>query len=214
MHQDNMSVYFIHPYTPLLYSITGVYRSHIKNCYLLWKIFCWNFLNIIFDSGVVPHDWSVRKIIPIYKQKGDPTDPVNYRPITLLSCLGKLFTSILNNRLQVFTEKYDKIKQNQAGFRKGFSTVDNIFALNVLINLVQNRRKKFFCAFIDLKRAFDTVWRDGLFYKMKLLDINGSCYNVVRSMYRNVKSCVSVNDKSSNFSPCNIGVSHYCFWFS
>ena len=153
----------------------------------------------------MPHD-SVRKIIPIYKQKGDPTDPVNYRPITLLSCLGKLFTSILNNRLQVFTEKYDKIKQNQAGFRKGFSTVDNIFALNVLINLVQNRRKKFYCAFIDLKRAFDTVWRDGLFYKMKLLDINGNCYNVVRSMYRNVKSCVSVNDKSSNFSPCNIGV--------
>ena len=68
------------------------------------------FFNIIFDSGVVPHDWSVGKIITIYKQKGDPTDPVNYRPITLLSCLGKLFTSILNNRLQVFTEKYDKIK--------------------------------------------------------------------------------------------------------
>ena len=86
--------------------------------------------------------------------------------------------------MQVFTEKYDKIKQN----------------------LVQNRRKKLFCAFIDLKRAFDTVWRDGLFYKMKLLDINGKCYNVVRSMYRNVKSCVSVNDKSSNFFSCNIGV--------
>ena len=94
------------------------------------------------------HDWSVGKIIPIYKQNGDPTDPVNYRPITLLSCLSKLFTSILNNRLQVFTEKYDKIKQNRAGFRKGFSTVDHIFALNMLINLVQNRQKK--CCFVPL----------------------------------------------------------------
>ena len=61
-------------------------------------------------------------------------------------------------------------------------------------------RKKLFCAFIDLKRAFDKVWRDGLFYKLKLLDINGKCYNVVKSTYRNVKSCVSVNGKTSVFS--------------
>ena len=77
--------------------------------------------------------------------------------------------------------------------------MDNIFALNILINLVQNRRKKLSCAF-DLKRAFDTVWRDGVFYKMKLFYINGKCYNVVKNMYRNIKSCVSVNGKSSNFS--------------
>ena len=164
------------------------------------------FFNIIFDSGIVPHDWPVGNIIPIYKQKGGPTDPENYRPITLLSCLGKLFTSIINNRLQLFIEKYDKISLNQAGFRKGFSTVDHIFALNMLINLIQNRRKKLFCAFIDLKRAFNTVWRDGLFYKLKLLDINGKCCNVVKSVYRNVKSCVSVNGKSSGFFLCNIGV--------
>ena len=54
--------------------------------------------------------------------------------------------------------------------------------------------------------AFDTVWRDGLFYKIKLFDINGKCYNVVKNMYRNRKSCASVNSKSSNFFPCNIGV--------
>ena len=185
-----------------------ILNEHIKTCYNIptMKDILLKFFNIILNSGVVPCDWSVGYIIPIYKQKGDPTDPANYRPITLLSCLGKLFTSIINNRLQLFAEKYDKISQNQAGFRKGFSTVDHIFALNMLINLVQNRRKKLFCAFIDLKRAFDTVWRDGLFYKMQLLDINGKCYNVVKSMYRNVKSCVSVNGERSDFFSCNIGV--------
>ena len=178
-----------------------ILNEHIKSYYTVptMKDILLKFFNIIFDSGIVPHDWSAGNIIPIYKQKGDPTDPENYRPITLLSCLGKLFTSIINNRLHLFIEKYDKISQNQAGFRKGFSTVGHIFALNMLINLIQNRRKKLFCAFIDLKRAFDTVWRDGLFYKLKLLDINGKCYNVVKSMYRNVKSCVSVNGKSSGF---------------
>ena len=143
-----------------------ILNEHFKICYKVstMKDILLKFFNIIFDSGIVPCDWSVGNIIPIYKQNGDPTDPANYRPITLLlSCLGKLVTNILNNRLQLFTEKYDKISQNQAGFRKGFSTVDHIFALNVLINLVQNRQKKLFCAFVDLKRAFETVWRDGLF---------------------------------------------------
>ena len=76
--------------------------------------------------------------------------------------------------------------------------MDHIFALNI-INLVQNRWKKLFCTFIDLKRAFDTVWRDRLFYKMQLLDINGKYYNAVKSMYRNVKSFVSVNGERSDF---------------
>ena len=55
--------------------------------------------NTIFDTGVVPSCWLVGNIVPIYKNKGDINDPKNYRPITILSCLGKLFTSILNNRL-------------------------------------------------------------------------------------------------------------------
>ena len=72
-----------------------ILNEHIKNCYKVptMKNILLKFFNIIFDSGVVPHDWSVGKIIPIYKQKGDPTDPADYRLITLLSCLGKLFTS-------------------------------------------------------------------------------------------------------------------------
>ncbi|MCW4343354.1 MAG: reverse transcriptase family protein, partial [Candidatus Thiodiazotropha endolucinida] len=185
-----------------------IVNEHIKNCYKLpnMRIILLKLFNIVFESGYVPTSWSTGNIIPIYKQKGDQTDPSNYRPITLLSCLGKLFTRILNDRLQQYSDKYDKISQNQAGFRKRFSTTDHIFALHMLINLVQNRRNKLFCAFIDLKRAFDTVWRDGLFHKMKLFNINGKCYNVVKNMYNNIKSCVTVNGNSSPLFACNIGV--------
>ena len=63
-----------------------------------------NLFNLVFDTGIIPEAWSVGKIIPIYKQKGDKSDPSNYRPITLLSCMGKLFTSVINNRLQSFAE--------------------------------------------------------------------------------------------------------------
>ena len=84
---------------------------HIQQLYL--KLF-----NLVFDTGHIPGAWSIGKIIPVYKQKGGPTDPSNYRPITLLSCMGKLFTTVINNRLQVYSEEHSKINNCQAGFRK------------------------------------------------------------------------------------------------
>ena len=113
--------------------------------------------NIIFDTGVVPENWAVGNILPIYKNKGSADLPENYRPITLLSCLGKLFTSIINNRLKAYAEKYDILCHNQAGFRKGHSTVDNLFILQSLLEILKSTKNKLFCAFIDFKQAFDNV---------------------------------------------------------
>ena len=75
--------------------------------------------NKIFDSGVIPTQWICGNIIPVYKNKGDNKDPQNYRPITLLSCLGKLFTAIINERLNNYADRVQLILENQAGFRKG-----------------------------------------------------------------------------------------------
>ena len=171
----------------------------MKNLYL-------NLFNLVLETGIAPKVWSTGCILPIYKQKGSIYEPANYRPITLLSCMGKLFTSIINERLQNFSEKYEKIAKSQAGFRRGFSTVDNIFVLNTLINLLQNSRKKLFCAFIDLKRAFDSVWRHGLWYKLNMFKINGKCFQLIRNIYKNVKSCIMLNGAKSDFFDCNIGV--------
>ena len=85
--------------------------------------------NLVFDTGIVPENWVLGNILSIYKNKGDKTLPENYRPITLLCCLGKLFTSIIINRLTAFAERYEKISHSQAGFRKGFSTIDNLFVI-------------------------------------------------------------------------------------
>ena len=61
--------------------------------------------NIILNSGIVPSDWIKGNIIPIYKNKETKTDPANYRPITLVSCIGKVFTSIINKRLSTYLEE-------------------------------------------------------------------------------------------------------------
>ena len=83
--------------------------------------------NAILKCGVVPQQWGIGYIRPLYKNKGDPNDPNNYRGITITSCLGKLFTALINSRLGKFVEDIELIGPEQAGFRSGYSTVDHIF---------------------------------------------------------------------------------------
>ena len=109
--------------------------------------------NIIFDTGIIPTVWLEGNIIPIYKKKGDQLDPRNYRPITLLSCLGKLFTSIINNRLTVFSDQVELLEDNnQSGFRQGYSTTDNIFVFHILLELLKGTPKKCIVLLLTLKK--------------------------------------------------------------
>ena len=98
--------------------------------------------NLVFETGILPEAWLTGIIVPIYKNKGDKLEPKNYRPITLLSCLGKIFTSVLNSRLNTFIEESLLLHQNQAGFRSGYSTNDHIFSLYTLVELLRVKKKK------------------------------------------------------------------------
>ena len=97
--------------------------------------------NLILKTGILPEKWTTGIIIPIYKNKCDKDNPDNYRGITLLSCFGKLFTSGINRRVSMYLEEYDLIGEEQAGFRSGYSTLDHIFSLNVLLILICLRTK-------------------------------------------------------------------------
>ena len=141
-----------------------------------------------------------------HKNKGDASDPENYRPITLLSCLGKLFTALLSDRLNFYVEENVILKENQAGFRKDYSTIDHIFVLHALTKLLQFEKKKLFCSFIDFSKAFDSVWRVGLGKKLLRDDINENFFRVIYNIYNNIKSCVSGNNESSSFFVTNCGV--------
>ena len=94
-----------------------IVNEHIKSTFPLMKKIYVKLFNLIFDTGIIPELWTIGIINPIYKNKGDKTKPENYRPITLLSCLGKLFTCILNKRITDYVESNDIINNVQAGFR-------------------------------------------------------------------------------------------------
>ena len=131
------------------------------------------------------------------KKKGNKDDPNNYRGITLLSCLGKYFTSILNSRLKKVSNKI--ISNIQAGFREGFSTMDHVFTIVSIINLYQKMGIDLCVAFIDYAKAFDTIWRDGLWYKLVREGIGGKFLRIIKNMYEKSKSCVLINGERSQF---------------
>ena len=155
--------------------------------------------NYIFSSGNFPKEWATGEIIPIFK-KGDKQLAENYRGITLLSCAGKLFTSILNNRLNEWAEGNDVFCEVQFGFRKERATTDCMFILHGLIEHLFSKSKPLYCSFIDLQRAFDTTNRRALWYKMHVNNVSGRVINVIKNMYSKIKLCVrsSVNNMSLN----------------
>jgi hypothetical protein len=71
---------------------------------------------------------------------------------------------------------------------------------------MKKKKKKLYCAFIDFAKAFDTVWRNGLWNKLLINQINGKMYNVIFNMYQNIKSRIQYNKETSNYVECNVGV--------
>ena len=142
----------------------------------------------IYCDGHFPEQWTKGVVIPR-----------NYRPITLLSCLSKVFTTIINNRLTTFLESNNKLSEIQSSFRSGYSTADNILVLYLLIDYLKSKGKTVYCTFIDYSNAFDNLWRVGLWRKMLDLGIDGKCLRIIKNIYKDVKSCISLNGELSNF---------------
>ena len=87
-----------------------------------------------------------------------------------------------------------------------YSTMDHVFTLKSLIDIFLHKKKKLFCAFVDFKKAFDTVWRSGLWIKKISFGITGKLFNVIRNIYNNIKSCVQENGQKSDYFSCYTGV--------
>ena len=183
-----------------------VKNEYIKNCPLNVIELIVKLFNLILRTGHVPHDWSIGLIVPIFKKKGSKSDPNNYRGITLLSCIGKLFTLCINGRLTTFATDRDIIGEEQAAFREGYSTMDHVFVLNELINIYLHKKTKLFCCFIDYQKAFDKINRTALWGKVIENGINGKLLRVIYNMYESAKSCVKQQTMVSGIFACNMGV--------
>ena len=165
--------------------------------------------NKLYDEGIFPKEWSKSIIVPIHK-KGDANIPDSYRGIALTSVLSKVYTRILNKRLTGWAEQEEKILEQQAGFRAGYSTIDHIFTLYGLVQKHLQRHTKFYVAFVDFKKAFDSVNRNALWAVLRKAGVNGKLYRALKGIYASVSACVCDKCSYTKCFECPRGVKHGC----
>ena len=117
-----------------------------------------------------PSTWSKSIIISILKY-GDPMEPGNHRTIMIGHTLARLFASILEQELSEWAKREGIRATGQAGFRKGFSTLNHILTLRAVIEEGQSHGKRIYCCFVDFRKAFDTVPRAKLIHILQKLGV-------------------------------------------
>ena len=162
-------------------------------------------INTSFSTGNFPSCLKLSNITPIFKS-GDKKDIKNYRPISVLPFLSKIFEKAIVTRILSFAYKNKVFSSNQFGFLKQKSTCDAILDLVEHIYDSINNRKVSVSVFLDLSRAFDTVDRGILLDKLKLYGIRGLALKLLKSYLGNRTQCVRLNGITSGVIENNLGV--------
>ena len=152
------------------------------------------FFKHLFDSALIPSICRNAVLKPIPRSSTmDPRIPLEYRGISLLSTVYKLYSSLLNKRLTSCGELHDLFAEEQNGFRAGRSCEDHCFVLSTIIRKRNLQNQPTFAAFIDMKKAFDCVDRQLLLYKLLKCGIRGKLYDNIKNIYSSCYTSVNVN---------------------
>ena len=166
-------------------------------------------LNIFNDSwvdGKCPDIWKQATVIPIPKQGKDNTDPKNYRPIALTSCLCKTLERMINNRLTWFLETNGLITDFQCGFRNKRGTMDHLVRLETFVREAFIKKEHLTAVFFDLEKAYDTTWKHGIIKDLHDLGLKGRLPNFIKNFLSNRQFNVRVGSTLSDLQDQEEGV--------
>ena len=176
------------------------------------KFLLHKFFNNCFELGLSPSDWQQSELKPLFKG-GDknPRSPLDHRPICIMSCVAKIYSCVLNNRLQSHLDRNNLLSDSQNGFRSGRSCIDHIFSL---VTILRNRKitnQQTFLCFVDFRRAFDSVNHNMLFHTMSSkFGIVGKMYKSLLSLYTNPSTRVVLTTQDDSlkteYFSCPLGV--------
>ena len=161
--------------------------------------------NLSLSSGIYPDKLKIAKVIPIFK-KGNSTFLNNYRPISLLSSINKIFEKILYSRLTKYIDKFQILYKYQYGFRKNHSTDHALIELVDQIRLSIDDNQMTCGIFVDLSKAFDTVNHQILLKKLEHYGIRGKALELFESYLTGRTQYVQINDNKSQTRPITCGV--------
>ena len=178
----------------------------LKNCepelsYILAELF-----NKCLKESCFPDCWKVLAVVPVFKNIGERSTAKNYRPVSLLSVVSKVFEKLVNNRIVDHLEKCGLFSDFQYGFRSSQSTADILTVVSDRIARAFNRSGATQAVALDISKAFDRVWHAGLLHKIKSYGISGQIFGLISSFLSNRRLRVVLDGKSSQEYRVNAGV--------
>lgn len=153
-----------------------------------------------------PSQWKSAKVIPIRKPGKDPSSPKSYRPISLLSALSKLFEKAIYRRALAFTDEFNILLEEQFGFRRGRSTVNQLSRVTNILRRNKSVSKTSAMALLDVEKAFDNVWHDGLVYKLHRFGFPSYLVKIIKNYLSGRTFRVSLSGASANAQGISAGV--------
>jgi len=162
-------------------------------------------INQMLHSGVFPSKLKIAKVIPLHK-KGDVNLLSNYRPISLLPTLSKIFERIIYNQLYTYFDNNNLLTEHQYGFRSKHST--ELAAIKLIDNIKYEIDQKHTPVniYIDLSKAFDTLNFDILLYKLRYYGVADAAFDLIKSYLTERKQYVNLSNHNSEYLPVKTGV--------
>ena len=163
--------------------------------------------NNCLKESCFPDCWKVSLVVPVFKNVGERSTAKNYRPVSLLSVVSKVFEKLVNNRIVDHLEKCGLFSDFQYGFRSSQSTADLLRVVSDRIARAFNRSGATRAAALDISKALDRVWHAGLLHKPKSYGISGQIFGLISSFLSNRQQLrVVLYGKPSQEYPVNAGV--------
>ena len=173
----------------------------------IWR-YLTNIYNLCIQFKTIPEEWKVAKIRLIHK--GGKMSPENFRPIALLSSIYKIFTTIINRRLNSVIQQYDLIPEHQSGFYKGRTTASRIWTLISLINHQRLINENLHVLYLDIKKAYDSVEHDYLVETLATLGFPLDFVELIKNIYTNSVASIITNTGTTNPFEISKGVKQGC----
>ncbi|MEW8546904.1 MAG: reverse transcriptase family protein [Candidatus Thiodiazotropha sp.] len=160
-----------------------------------------------WETSKVPDEWKEAEVKFLRKSgKKSYHDASSYRPISLTSCLCKCLERLITHRLYGFVEHFGLLDDEQEGFRRFRGTTDALLRLTQSIFNGFNKKEHTAALFIDLEKAYDSVWREGLMFKLKKLGLSGRVWKWINSFLVDRQAMISMGGNKGPHFATNIGL--------
>ena len=184
----------------------GISAKVLKNCSDKFRTIIAYLFNNAILYGVIPSDWKTAIVTPLYKNKGSNQDINNYRGISVLPPIAKLFEKLISKQITSYLTKNRIISSDQHGFRASHSCESALHEIISELNAIKSKRQIGLLLFIDFKKAFDTVDQKLLLIKLKCYGFSESAISLLSNYFLNRCQYVKMDDCFSDQKSTELGV--------